>query len=57
MMEWQIIIALIIAIPVILFPAAFVWYINLGGLYNALKEYRARKAVKEKTKKAEVAAK
>ena len=52
-MEWQYIVALIIAVPVIIFPAAFVWYINLGGLYKAIKEYRARKAVKEKSKKAE----
>ena len=31
-MEWQIVVALIIAIPVILFPAAFVWYLNLSGV-------------------------
>jgi hypothetical protein len=56
-MDWPIIVALIIAIPVILFPAAFVWYINLGGLYIAIKEARARKAAKEKGKKADITAK
>jgi hypothetical protein len=39
-MEWKFIVVLIIAIPVILFPAAFLWYLNLGGLYTALKEKR-----------------
>ena len=39
-MEWPIILALVIAIPIILFPAAFVWYLNIGGLYAAIKEGR-----------------
>ena len=47
-MEWQLVVALIIAIPVILFPAAFVWYLNLGGLYAAVKEARAKKVAQEK---------
>jgi len=50
-MEWQIIVALVIAIPVILFPVAFVWYLNLGGIYAAVKEARTRRAVREKGKK------
>jgi len=41
-MEWQLIVALVLAIPVILFPAAFVWYLNIGGIYAAIKEARAR---------------
>lgn len=32
-MEWRMIVALVIGIPIILFPAAFVWYINIGGMY------------------------
>ena len=40
-MEWQFIAALAIAIPVMLFPAAFVWYLNIGGLVDALKARRA----------------
>ena len=31
-MELQVIIALALAIPVILFPVAFVWYLNIGSL-------------------------
>ena len=37
-MEWQIVVALAIAIPVILFPAAFVWYLNIGGIMAVLRE-------------------
>jgi hypothetical protein len=56
-MEWQVIIALIVAIPVILFPAAFVWYLNIGGIFAAVREARARKAARVKEAKAKVAAK
>ena len=38
------IIALIIAIPVILLPAAFIWYINVSGLWEVMKDARQRKA-------------
>jgi len=37
-MEWQLIVALIMAIPIILFPVAFVWYINIGGIVHYLRE-------------------
>ena len=47
-MEWQFIVALVVAIPIILFPAAFVWYLNVGGIYAAIKEARARRAAREK---------
>ena len=50
-MEWQIVIAFIIAVPIILFPAAFVWYLNMGGIYTAVKEARARRALREKENK------
>jgi len=47
-MEAGMIIGLAIAIPVILFPAAFVWYLNIGGIAAALREARAKRAVQEK---------
>ena len=56
-MEWQIIVALVLAIPIILFPVVFVWYLNLGGIYAAVKEARARRAVREKGKKVAAEAK
>lgn len=45
-MQWELIVALVLAIPVILFPAAFVWYLNAGGIYTAIKEARARRAAR-----------
>ena len=45
-MQWELIVALVIAIPVILFPAAFVWYLNIGGLVQAAKD--AKEAAREK---------
>lgn len=53
-MQWEFIVALVIAIPIILFPAAFVWYLNIGGIYAAVKDARERRAATEK--KARVAA-
>ena len=40
-MAWQVVLALVVAIPVILFPVALIWYINVGGIYQAVKEARA----------------
>ncbi len=51
-MQWELIVALVIAIPVILFPAAFVWFLNIGGIYAAITEARARRAAQEKEGKA-----
>jgi hypothetical protein len=44
-MEWQFIVALVVAIPIILFPAAFVWYVNIGGIFA-----RVRQAAEEREK-------
>jgi len=49
-MQWEFIVALVVAIPLILFPAAFIWYVNVGGLYIMLKERQKKKAAaKEKS--------
>lgn len=40
------VVALVVAIPIILFPAAYVWYLNIGGIHATLK---ARKRVALKT--------
>jgi hypothetical protein len=47
-MEAAMIIGLAIAIPVILFPAAFVWYLNIGGIHAAVKEAREKRAAQTK---------
>ena len=41
-MEWQIIVALAVGIPIVLFPAALIWFMNISGLMQVLKDSRAR---------------
>ena len=52
-MEWQIVVALVVMIPVILLPVVFVWFLNFGGLYSIMKRVRERRAAVSK-RKAEV---
>ena len=50
-MQWEFIVALVLGIPVILLPVAFVWYLNIGGLCVAIKEtWERRAAHKEETR-------
>jgi len=53
-MQWEFIVALVIAIPIVLFPVVFVWYLNAGKIYSAIKEARERairrKGLKEMAK-------
>jgi len=50
-MEWQFIVMVVVMIPIILLPVAFVWYLNLGGVFAAM-----RKAHKERAAEAKYAA-
>ncbi len=45
-MEWQIILALAVAIPIILLPVAYVWYINIGGTVAAIKRAREKRVTR-----------
>ena len=45
------IVALVLAIPVVLFPAAFVWYLNIGGIVHAVREAKAAREKKTATAK------
>jgi hypothetical protein len=36
------ILAVVLAIPVILFPAAFIWHMNIGGMVQAVKARKAQ---------------
>ncbi|MFH0769039.1 MAG: hypothetical protein V1932_05685 [Chloroflexota bacterium] len=47
-MEWQVIVALVLAIPILLIPVALIWYINIGGIMLAVKEARKRRVAQEK---------
>jgi len=51
-MERELIIALAVAIPILLFPAAFIWYINIGGILKAAREARVAREKKPGTVKA-----
>ena len=46
-MDTMVVVALAIAIPIILFPVALVWYVNVGGIMTAVKEARRRRALAE----------
>ena len=49
-MQWELIVALVVAIPVILFPAAFVWYLNIGGIVQAVREAKVAREKKAAVK-------
>ena len=36
-MQWPAVIAIAIGTLIILFPVAFIWYLNVGGIYAAIK--------------------
>lgn len=46
-MEWFIILALVVGVAIILLPIAYVWYLNVGGVYKAVREARKRKTAEE----------
>jgi hypothetical protein len=41
-MEGTTILALVLAIPVILIPAALIWHMNIGGMVQAVKAHKAQ---------------
>ena len=53
-MQWEFIVALVIAIPIILFPVAFVWYLNIGGIHAALRTAHEKRVAHEKGMKTAV---
>ena len=40
-MEWQVVLALVLGIPILLFPAAYVWYLNIGGILATVRKEKA----------------
>jgi len=41
-MEWWVILIIVLAAPLLLLPIVFIWYVNLVGLYHAIREHRNR---------------
>jgi len=51
-MEWQIILAIALAIPLIAVPAVFIWYMNVSGLYQVMRDARERRKKRAQALKA-----
>ena len=49
-MEWQFIVALVVAIPIILFPVALIWYLNIGGIYALVRDARKRRTLEQENR-------
>jgi len=50
-MEWQFILALVLAIPLVIFPAVFIWYLNASGTLTVIRELQRRRALRKKRAK------
>ena len=48
-MEWQVIVALVVMIPVISLPVLFVWYLNTEGIVNFVNDKLKRRNAMKKT--------
>jgi len=55
-MDWEFALALILAIPIILLPVAFVWYLNVGGLISAIRALWKKSAARRRGTAADVEA-
>ena len=53
-MEWEMVVAIAVITPIILLPVAFVWYLNLAGIYAAVKRQLGRPAKKPERQPREV---
>ncbi len=45
-MTTGLIVALALVVPIILIPAALVWYINVSGIYTVIRETQKRRAAR-----------
>ncbi|MBN1177215.1 MAG: hypothetical protein JXA51_06005 [Dehalococcoidales bacterium] len=53
-MQWELILALVIAVPIVLFPIAYVWYINIGNFVIAVKRAREKRSIRKNTPEQEM---
>ncbi len=53
-MQWELVVALVIAIPIILVPAAFVWFLNVSGIYTVIRETQKRRIARKNRMRAAV---
>ncbi|MCJ7522275.1 MAG: hypothetical protein MUP21_08695 [Dehalococcoidia bacterium] len=50
-MEWWLVLALVLGIPLVLLPVALVWYLNISGIYQVIRATRARQKKRDKALK------
>lgn len=46
-MEWYFILAIVVGITLITFPVAFIWYMNVSGLLQVMRDARQRQKRRE----------
>jgi len=46
-MPWPVILVLVLAAPFLLFPAAFIWYVNVGGSYQAYRQWQLKSVARK----------
>ena len=46
-MEWQVILALVLGIPLMTLTQIYLWYLIIGGIREAIKEARVKRAAHE----------
>jgi hypothetical protein len=46
-MTWQFIVVLVLAIPVILFPVALIWFLDIDGIVRWVKKSRKRRELRQ----------
>ena len=54
-MEWYYMVGIVLGIPIILFPVALVWYLNVSGLYRVISDSRQRQRRRAEALKTSVA--
>ena len=47
-MAWWMILIIIVAVPLVLFPAVFIWYMNVSGLYTVIRETQKRRVARKR---------
>jgi hypothetical protein len=46
-MTWQFLVVLALAVPVILFPIALIWFLDIGGIVKWVKQSRKRRELQQ----------
>jgi hypothetical protein len=49
--DWSIILIVIVVTPLVLIPAALIWYINVSGIYTVIRETQRRRVARRRMMK------